>query len=239
MSDMTASWTGSLWHWPHQPLHSQCNLMSCFQSEKPTKKWSLSLQTVSTALPAARCYSTGCFDKTECGETWGCKAGLCFHISTIGIKSARCRKAHYGGKKKKKTCLSNLCNSNHQLSKKWWRGNREDWQQTQDVALWDSEPHLSCQVCLYEADFTWDSKYGAKVASWHTQTSQKKKRKKKTQRVKCNVEDTQWLKIQLKPGHLRQWRVVSYSALRQQRQEGRISPLLSDCVCVFIMSVCV
>lgn len=84
-----------LWPWPHQPLHSQCNPMPWFPSEKATKKnWSLCLPTVSTALPAARCYSSGCFDKAGCGETLGCKAGLCFHISTSGIKSAGCCNSH-------------------------------------------------------------------------------------------------------------------------------------------------
>lgn len=58
------------------------------------KNWSLCLPTVSTALPAARCYSSGCFDKAGCGETRGCKAGLCFHISTSGIKSAGCCNSH-------------------------------------------------------------------------------------------------------------------------------------------------
>lgn len=57
---------------------------------------------VSTALPAACRYITDCFDKAECGETLGCKTGLFFHISTLGIKSAGCRKAHLGKKKKEK-----------------------------------------------------------------------------------------------------------------------------------------
>lgn len=95
-----------LWPWPHQPLHSQCNPMPWFPSEKATKKnWSLCLPTVSAALPAARCYSSGCFDKAGCGETRGCKAGLCFHISTSGIKSAGCCNAHPERKKKKTDLL--------------------------------------------------------------------------------------------------------------------------------------
>lgn len=63
-------------------------------------------------------------------------------------------------------------------------------------------------------------------------------KKKERQRVKCKVEDTQWLRIQLKPGHLRQRRRC-FPLGTVAAEAGRQNPFTVFWLCVCSPWVCV